>query len=346
VTSLNAEVRRTDRTTEQVAKNSGSEASAGQTWQPGEPPPLPDGSLLAPGYRVVSHINRGQALDVYEVFSDERLCSCIAKVVRPDRRDVTRLVDRLRHEGETLRRLAHPHLVRCWEVLETPQPAVILETIPGTTLEEDVEDRQRRYTVEDLAHLGRHLCSAVHYLHGEGVLHLDIRPANVMAEGGIVKLIDLSLAGPPGPGRRGRGTRDYMAPEQALGDELSAATDVWGIGATMYEAATGEPPFAPVDEAEDEIFDVQHGYLQLERPALPLRYWGRRLPRTLSAAIESCLTADPAGRPSVPELYAILGTVLEQVAARHAAREATSQAASGGSSDDVGQEVGAGSSRR
>src|SRR3982751_1577681 len=76
---------------------------------------------------------------------------------------------------------------------------------------------------------------------GEGVLHLDIRPANVMAEAGIAKLIDLSLAGVPGPARPGRGTRHYMAPEQALGGTLSAATDVWGIGATLYEAATGEP---------------------------------------------------------------------------------------------------------
>src|SRR3712207_6522863 len=91
------------------------------------PPTLPPGTDLAPGYRVLTHINRGQALDVYEVFSDERLCSCIAKVVRPDRRDVERVAVRLRHEGETLQRLAHPHLVRCWEILTEPQLTVVLE---------------------------------------------------------------------------------------------------------------------------------------------------------------------------------------------------------------------------
>jgi serine/threonine protein kinase len=325
-----------------------------QDCEPEGPPPLPEGSVLAPGYRVKSHISRGQALDVYEVFSEERLCSCIAKVVRPDRLDARRVVERLWDEGQTLLRLGHPHLVRCWEVLEEPQLTVILETIPGTTLEEAVEDRLRRYTAEDLAHLGRHLCSAVHYLHREGVLHLDIRPANVMAESGIVKLIDLSLAGAPGPCRRGRGTRHYMAPEQATGGILSAATDVWGIGATMYEAATGEPPFAPLDEVEDEIYEAQHGYLQLRRPAPPLRYWRRRLPRTLRAAIESCLQPDPEARPRVDELYATLGTVLDNVAARQAAREAALEAASEeasaaefrSSSNVVGQQVGAGSSRR
>jgi serine/threonine protein kinase len=238
---------------------------------------------------------------------------------------VTRVVDRLRHEGQTLLRLAHPHLVRCWDMLEEPQPTVILETIPGTTLEEAVEERARRYTVEDLAHLGRHLASACHYLHAHGVLHLDIRPANVMAEAGIVKLIDLSLAGAPGPGRPGRGTRHYMAPEQALGNPLSAATDVWGIGATLYEAATGEPPFAPLNEVEDAYFDHEHGYLQLRRTAPPLRHWGRRLPQTLSTAIDRSLQADPAARPSIEELYATLGANLDTIETRHATRHAAAR---------------------
>jgi serine/threonine protein kinase len=303
-------------------------------------PPLHPGALLAPGYQVLTHVARGQALDVYEVFSDERLCSCIAKVVRPDRRQVVRVADRLRHEGEVLRRLGHPHLVRCWDVLEQPQLTVVLETIPGPTLEEAIEDRDQRMSATDLAHLGRHLCSALHYLHGNGVLHLDIRPANVMAQAGIARLIDLSLAGTPGPARRGRGTREYMAPEQARGDDVSAATDVWGVGATLYEAATGEAPFAPLDEAEHR-FGVEGGYLQLRRPAPPFRYWGRRLPRTLGPVIERCLAADPAARPGVDELYTQLQAVLEEASDRTQAR---ADAVEG--TEDAGHEAGAGSSRR
>jgi serine/threonine protein kinase len=215
-------------------------------------------------------------------------------------------------------------------VLEDPQPTVILETVPGTTLEEAIEERARRFTVEDLAHLGRHLASACHYLHAHGVLHLDIRPANIMAEAGIVKLIDLSLAGVPGPGRPGRGTRHYMAPEQALGTTLSPATDVWGIGATLYEAASGEPPFAPLNEAEDAYFDDEHGYLQLRRAAPPLRYWGRRLPPPLSSAIYRSLQDDPAARPTIEELYAALGTLLDTIQTRRAAGEEASE----GTGDD------------
>ena len=96
-----------------------------------EPPVLSPGTELAAGYRVLSHVSRGEALDVYEVYSDLRMCSCMAKVVRPDRRHIERVVSRLRREGEILLRGAHPHLVRCWEVVEEPQLAVVLETITG-----------------------------------------------------------------------------------------------------------------------------------------------------------------------------------------------------------------------
>jgi serine/threonine protein kinase len=281
---------------------------------PDIPAPYPRGWALAPGYRVLNHVSRGKAHDVYEVFSDERLCSCIAKIIRPDRREGPRL-DRLRNEGRILQRLAHPHLVRCWDVLDEPQLTVIIETIPGTTLKEAVEERRHRYAAYDVAHLGRHLCSALHYLHHEGVLHLDIRPGNIMAEAGIVKLIDLSLASTPGSAHRGRGTRYYMAPEQALGDSLSSATDVWGIGATMYEAATGHPPFAPVDEVEQAYYDDDHGYLQLRRPAPSVGFWGRRLPGNLRAAINNCLLVDARARPSIDQLHAMLGLVLDGSAA-------------------------------
>jgi serine/threonine protein kinase len=302
--------------------------------------PLEAGTELAPGYRVLTHIVRGEALDVYEVFSDERLCSAIAKVVRPDRRHLERISVRLQHEGDVLRRLGHPHLVRCWEVLSEPQLTVVLETIPGLTLEEAIEERDRRLPAEELVHLGRHLCSALHYLHAHDVLHLDIRPANVMAQGGVVKLIDLSLAGSPGPGKRGRGTREYMAPEQAEGGTMSAATDVWGVGATLYEAATREPPFAPCDEDEGAVWEAG-GYLQLRRRALPPRHWGRRLPRDLDALISACLTPDPQARPTVAEVYATLGRLLDDIAARAATRELAM-----GDIDDADDQLGAGTSRR
>ncbi|MCW2503422.1 MAG: hypothetical protein JWO79_1706 [Actinomycetia bacterium] len=269
------------------------------------PPPLPAGYPLAPGYEVLEHLNRGAALDVYEVFSTERMCSCVAKVVRPDRLGVPRVLRRLVNEGEILGSLAHPHVVRLLDLRAGPPPLVILETLTGPPLDYLVYQRARRPSAADIAQLGSHLCSAVHYLHGRGYLHLDIRPGNVIVQWGVAKLVDLSLARPPGRGSAGIGTPDYLAPEQATGGELTAATDVWGLGATLYEAAAGIPPFAPVDDAEAAISD-SGGYLQLRRGPYPLRRWRRRLPPEFTAIVEQALIADPRARPTVLQLLSVL----------------------------------------
>lgn len=275
-----------------------------------EPPVLDPGADVAPGYTVVDHLSRGDALDVYEVFSDELLCSCVAKLVRPDRLHTQRVRDRLLHEGRLLMQLVHPHLLRGLAVIESPQPVVIVETLPGLSLEELIEMRSRRLPVPDLCHLGRQLCSAVDSIHRAGYLHLDLRPANVLASSGIAKVIDLSLARPPGRVNRGMGSREYLSPEQATGGTASTSTDVWGIGATLYEATTAVPPFAPLDEQEGQVVD-RGGYLQLRRPALPLARWRRGLPASFADAIEACLSEDPARRPTVRGLWTALGSVLE-----------------------------------
>jgi len=198
-----------------------------------EPPTLDCGCTIGERYQIVRHLARGDALDVYEGWSKDRLCSCVIKIIRPDRQGETRVVRRLAREGRLLTTLHHPHLVRAYETLNGPIPAVILETLQGATLEYLLETRPRRLHLTDLAHLGAHLCSAVHYLHRHGYLHCDIKPSNVVASCGMAKLIDLSLARPPGPGRRGAGTPPYLAREKARGELLGAATDVWEIGVTL-----------------------------------------------------------------------------------------------------------------
>jgi serine/threonine protein kinase len=277
-----------------------------------EPAVLEVGSEIAPGYAVVKLISRGSALDVYEVFSQQRMCSCIAKTIRPDRVDIERVRDRLLLEGHLLQTLAHPHLPRGFETFRDPVPVVILETLVGLNLEEIIDTRRRRLPSADLAHLGRQLSSAVHFLHASGYLHLDIRPANVMANAGIATLIDLSITRPVGEVRRGLGTRDYLAPEQARGGVVTSAADVWGIGVTLYQAATAITPFAALDEADLETWNAG-GYLQLVRDAPPLAASGRRLHAGLAAVIEDCLRTDPAARPDVTDLYDRLGAVLDDL---------------------------------
>jgi serine/threonine protein kinase len=273
-------------------------------------PVLAPGEPVAPGYDVVEHLRRGQALDVYAVWSHERCCLCVAKAVRPDHRHVPRVRRRLVLEGRLLKTLGHPHLVRAYETVTSPDPVVILESLPGMTLEYLIESRSRRLPLGDLANLGLHLCSATRYLHGKGYLHLDLKPSNVIENGGLAKIIDLSVARPPGAAPHRLGTRFYSAPEQTGGGQVTWATDVWGIGTVLYEAATGWAAFEPYDDAEHELLE-HGGFLQLHRRALPVRRRRRSLPVEFCAAVEQCLHPDPQERPLLADLMARLQDFME-----------------------------------
>ncbi|MEU6220808.1 serine/threonine-protein kinase [Streptomyces sp. NPDC047022] len=291
------------------------------------PPPLTTGATVVPHYEVLAHLARTGWLDLYDAWSKERECRCVVKVLRPDRRHEQRMADRLVQEGRWLQTFTHPHLVRAYETIEGPEPFVVLETLTGETLSHLIRRRRRRLAASDLAFLGLHLCSAVHYLHGQGLLHLDIKPSNVVVGCRRAILLDLSVARPPGPARPGVGTFSYLAPEQASGGTLTTAADVWGIGITMYEAATGDVPFddgETYDESEDadegsvagsddwpseDGFAEDDWYPQLEERA-PSVGTRRRLPPSLAAAIDICLEPDPGDRPTITELAAAFNGLL------------------------------------
>ena len=147
-------------------------------------------------------------------------------------------------EGHLATTFAHPHLVRGYDVLDEP-PTIVLETLRGATLSALVEHEP--LGLQDAAELGCQLASVLGYLHRHDWLHLDLKPDNVVVDHGKAVLIDLSLAGRPGSGRPGAGTRGYLAPEQATGRGLSAATDVWGLGMTLIDALARTAPYG--DEA-------------------------------------------------------------------------------------------------
>jgi serine/threonine protein kinase len=258
---------------------------------------LRPGAELAPGYEVIDHLARSNVLDVYDAWSRERGVRVAVKTPRPDRMAERHTVNALLREGRILGSLAHPHLVRAYEVLREPRPAVVLETLAGETLEHLVHRRDRRITAVELGLLGLHLCSAVGYLHRQGLLHLDIKPSNIVAERGRAKLIDMSVARPRGRAPAAVGTWCYMAPEQARGGNLTAAADVWGLGGMLFEAATGECAFDG-DDADD------HDYPQLVRRAPPVASLRPRLPAVLGDAIDAALQAEPEDRPAVTELAA------------------------------------------
>jgi serine/threonine protein kinase len=295
-------------------------------------PVLEPGHELAPGYEVLAHVSRSRALDVYDVWSAERACRCIAKTPRPDRREDRDVLRRLAAEGALLLRLSHPHVVRGYEAPTAEHPVVVMETLAGETLAHLIETGEP-LTPAELAHLGLHLCSAVSYLHRQGVLHLDLKPSNVIAECGRAKIIDLSVARRPGLAPPCVGTWCYMAPEQVWGGELTPAADVWGIGLALWEAATGRPAFGGDEDVDaatgtgDQLPPEEHP--QVRRAAEPVSRF-RTLPEALAGAIEAALSEEPGGRPSVHELADLLERVPDVTSPR-AAQRSTSGSARGSS---------------
>ncbi|MEQ8834437.1 MAG: serine/threonine-protein kinase [Miltoncostaeaceae bacterium] len=301
------------------------------------PPPRPAGSEIAPGLRILGLINRSRHLDVHDVLSLERAARCVVKVARPDRLDRPRVARRLELEGRLLRRLSHPHIVRGYPAPGAPEPMVVTETLTGATLGNLLHTSTRRLGPAEIAHLGMHVASALVYLHGQGWLHLDLKPGNIVAEGGRAKVIDLSLARRPGRVRAGLGTHYYMSPEQARGGAVGPPADVWGLGVVLWEAAAGRRAFGHPDDDEDEDgtggptegwsggesevsrtgsgtgAEDDPGWTesddeppQLTRVADPVRRHRRGLPRELAQIIDACLAHAPEDRPELAALLAAL----------------------------------------
>lgn len=222
-------------------------------------------------------------------------------------------VDRLRHEAQDAASLKHPNIVTVYEVGEQHgRIYYAMELVEGRNLGQRIR-QQGPLPPREAAALVRVLAEAVDYAHRLGVLHLDLNPANVLlGTDGIAKIADFGLArrvadGDSVPTERISGTPGYIAPEQVqlhLG-RLCAATDVWGLGAVLYEALTGHAPFE-AGSARSTIELVLRG-----RVRDPRRY-RRDLPRDLQAICLHCLHKQPIARyASARGLADDLGRFLE-----------------------------------
>ncbi|WP_210503096.1 serine/threonine-protein kinase [Nocardioides xinjiangensis] len=257
----------------------------------------PTGDLPA-GYRPLALLADGRRLETWDAWDEARGTRCVVKLLRADRRHDPRVRQAVLLEGHLATTLAHPHLVRGYDVLDDP-PAVVLQTLRGATLSALVEEEP--LGLSDVAQLGCQLASVLGYLHRHDWLHLDLKPDNVVVDHGLAVLIDLSLAGRPGRGRPGAGTRGYLAPEQATGRGLSPATDVWGLGMTLIDALARTAPYG--DEATWE-----------SRRRWPLVH--RRMPRTpdgvdelpeeVREVLTACVSLDPSARPLLGQVRSAL----------------------------------------
>lgn len=276
------------------------------------------GDRIAGDLTVTGHLAAGRLGHLYQVWSAGEWCALTCKILMPALRGDRAAAAALRREARILRSLDHPNLIRGYGYGEHDGlPYLLMEYIEGPSLFDLLERRPgRRLGVQDAVRAAIHVGAGLYHLHRHGWLHLDVKPANLLLRGAVPVLVDFDAARRCQPGLRPRlrlGTAPYMAPEQVRREPLSPATDVYGLGAVLYELVTGRWPFEAVYTREEPRTGAEAAYPQLGAapPPSPQRF-NAEVPGSLADVILRCLAADPADRfdsmhPLLLRLIAELG---------------------------------------
>jgi TolB-like protein/Tfp pilus assembly protein PilF len=259
-------------------------------------PDATGGLELLGDYELLEEIGHGGQGTVYRARQKSLNRTVALKVIRPGQRPSKANFRRFRLEAEAAASLDNPNIVPVYEVGERDGSCYYsMKFIEGGPLNESLrEPMPTRRSADLIARLAR----AVHYAHERGILHRDIKPGNILldtknqphlADFGLARLTETesTVTGTI----ETLGTPSYMAPEQALGhnNQLTRATDVYGLGAVLYHLLTGHPPFAG-----GTTYDTIRLLLETE-PRQP-RLWNPKIDRDLTTICLKCLEKDPQRR--------------------------------------------------
>jgi len=217
-------------------------------------------------------------------------------------------------EAQSVARLNHPNIVSIHDIgKEDGKQFFVLEFVEGHSLRGLIETSpEGKCDIPTAMRIGIDICNALQYAHSQGILHRDVKPENIMiTEEGVAKLMDFGLAKMLGQPRQTQdgvivGTVAYVAPEIALGKGADARSDLYSLGAVLYEAVTGKPPF-PGEDPVKIIFSHIHDY-----PFSPDKL-NPKVPNALAECIMKLLEKDPEKRcQSAADLHEVLKDVSEK----------------------------------
>jgi len=270
-----------------------------------------EGDEIVPGLAAMRLLGGGSSYEAYLAFDDHFYSPVVVNVVRPNLTEDRQTIRGLQRELEILKLLNHPVIVRGFHADPTgARPLMVLESLDGPRLSSLIR-RHGPLPLQQLMPLAVELCSAAHYLRQMDIVHLDIKPSNIIM-GAPAKLIDLSVARSSDAAAALTdpiGTDAYMSPEQCLpkpGRSPTFATDIWGIGVTLFHAAAGYRPFDKGVKDEDAPAAEQWPQLEVAPYELP-----KFVPDVVGKLIYACLDPDPTQRPTPIELAELVTPVME-----------------------------------
>ncbi len=214
------------------------------------PPGRPDSLGRIGHYEVLEILGQGGFGVVYRAFDDKLQRVVAVKVMASHLAVTSPARKRFLREARSAAAVDHPNVVRVYAVEEHPLPFLVMEYIPGETLQERL-DRTGPVDVGECVRVGRQIADGLAAAHEKGLIHRDIKPSNILVDRGpavAVKITDFGLARAADDASLTRsgtvaGTPLYMAPEQARGEALDHRADLFSLGSVLYQMASGRPPF-------------------------------------------------------------------------------------------------------
>jgi serine/threonine protein kinase len=248
---------------------------------------------VAGRYEVEKTLGGGGMAVVYLARDGELGRPVAVKVLADNLAGDTELRERFVREGRLAARLSHPNVVRVYDAGEQDgRPFIVMECVEGESLAESVR-REGRLDPDRVAELGVQACAGLEHAHRAGLVHRDVKPANLLlTRDGTLKVADFGIAHAAGGTHVTAvgtvlGTAAYLSPEQALGEQVTPASDLYSLGVCLYELLAGKPPFGY--ETLGEMFSRRDG-------GPPPRL--QDVPPELEATILHCLEQDPSDRPA------------------------------------------------
>ncbi|MEU4446439.1 protein kinase [Actinosynnema sp. NPDC050801] len=257
---------------------------------------MDEGRLVAGRYRLRGRLGAGAMGVVWQAL-DERLDRVVAlkQLVVPEGADPVEAVNRAAREGRIAARLQHPNAVTVHDVVEDDgRPVLVMEYLPARTLDDLIA--RGPLPAEQVMRVGAQVAGALAAAHAAGVVHRDVKPGNILlTDDGTAKITDFGIARAVGDVTVTKtgllaGTPAFLSPEVARGGEPGPASDVFALGATLYAAVEGRPPFGDGDNAIALLHAVAAGRYAPPTKAGPL-----------TDVLLDVLRTDPATRPTMAQ---------------------------------------------